>query len=62
MPWKLVAGMRDPVSHGYDAIDYGTLWDTVRDDVPVLLATVGQMLKDLDSGDEKQKGASPGGQ
>jgi len=50
VPWKLVAGMRDRVSHGYDAIDYATLWDTVHDDVPGLLATVGQMLKDLDSG------------
>jgi uncharacterized protein with HEPN domain len=46
--WKLIAGMRDRVSHGYDAIDYATLWDTVRDDVPGLLATVEQMLKDLD--------------
>lgn len=47
VPWKLVAGMRDRVSHGYDAIDYATLWDTVQDDVPRLLATVEQMLKDL---------------
>jgi uncharacterized protein with HEPN domain len=29
------------------------LWDTVRDDVPGLLATVEQMLKDLDSGGKK---------
>ena len=42
--------MRDRVSHGYDAIDYATLWDTVRDDVPTLLAMVEQMLKDFDSG------------
>jgi len=49
--WKLIAGMRDRVSHGYDAIDYATLWDTVRTDVPGLLAMVGQMLKDLDSGE-----------
>ena len=48
VPWKLVAGMRDRVSHGYDAIDYQTLWDTVQDDVPPLLATVEQMLKDLE--------------
>ena len=48
VPWKLVAGMRDRVSHGYDAIDYATLWDTVRDDVPGLLTTVEQMLKDLE--------------
>ena len=51
--WKLIAGMRDRVSHGYDALDYGTLWDTVRDDVPPLLVTVEQMLKDLDSGEKE---------
>jgi uncharacterized protein with HEPN domain len=44
--------MRDRVSHGYDAIDYATLWDTVRADVPGLLVTVEQMLKDLDSGEK----------
>jgi uncharacterized protein with HEPN domain len=42
--------MRDRVSHGYDAIDYATLWDTVRDDLPTVLATVAQMLKDLEPG------------
>jgi len=25
VPWKLLAGMRDRVSHGYDAIDYQIL-------------------------------------
>lgn len=49
VPWKLIAGMRDRISHGYDGIDYATLWDTVHDDIPGLLATVAQMLKDLDS-------------
>jgi uncharacterized protein with HEPN domain len=52
VPWKLVAGMRDRVSHGYDAIDYATLWDTVGADVPGLLVTVEQMLKDLGSGEK----------
>jgi uncharacterized protein with HEPN domain len=47
--WKLIAGMRDRVSHGYDAIDYATLWDTVHDDVPGLLVTVEQMLKELEN-------------
>lgn len=49
VPRRLIAGMRDRISHGYDAIDYTTLWDTVRDDVPGLLATVEQMLKDLEN-------------
>jgi uncharacterized protein with HEPN domain len=49
VPWRLMVGMRDRISHGYDAIDYTTLWDTVRDDLPGLLATVEQMLKDLEN-------------
>ena len=48
VPWKLVAGMRDRVSHGYDAIDYQTLWDAVQQDVPPLLTTVELMLRELD--------------
>ena len=51
--WRGIAGMRDRVSHGYDGIDYATLWDTVRDDLPGLLATVEQMLQDLDSGEKE---------
>ena len=46
--WRLVAGMRDRVSHGYDGIDYQMLWDTVQQDVPTLLATAEQMLRDLE--------------
>ena len=48
--WRGKAGMRDRVSHGYDAIDYGLLWSAVETRVPGLLVTVAQMLKDLDPG------------
>jgi uncharacterized protein with HEPN domain len=51
--WRGIAGMRDRVSHGYDAIDYGLLWQSVEMRVPGLLATVEQMLKDLDSSGKK---------
>jgi uncharacterized protein with HEPN domain len=47
--WRGIAGMRDRVSHGYDAIDYALLWQAVETRVPGLLVTVEQMLKDLDS-------------
>ncbi|MEX2141212.1 MAG: DUF86 domain-containing protein [Pirellulales bacterium] len=49
VPWKLVVGMRDRVSHGYDAVDYQTLWDTVQQDLPTLLTTVEQMLAELET-------------
>lgn len=48
--WRGISGMRDRVSHGYDAIDYGLLWQAVETRVPPLLTTVEQMLKDLEAG------------
>ncbi len=49
VPWKEIAGTRDHLSHGYDDVDYQVLWDAVKQDVPVLLATVEQMLTELGS-------------
>lgn len=45
--WRGIAGMRDRVSHGYDAIDYDLLWQAVETRVSGLLTTVEQMLEDL---------------
>jgi uncharacterized protein with HEPN domain len=47
VPWKEIAGTRDRLSHGYDDVDYQVLWDAVQNDIPTLLVTVDQMLKDL---------------
>ena len=51
--WRLIAGMRDRLSHGYDEIRHDVLWNAVQQDVPVLLATVEQMLKDLEDASGK---------
>lgn len=51
--WRGIAGMRDRVSHGYDAIDYGLLWSAVETRVPGLLATIEQMLQDLNASQQK---------
>src|SRR5712692_10111173 len=46
VPWRLVAGMRDRLSHGYDEIDYEILWNAVHEDLPNLLRTVDQMIRE----------------
>jgi uncharacterized protein with HEPN domain len=46
VPWKEIAGTRDHLSHGYDDVDYQVLWDAVQKDLPLLLLTVEQLLKD----------------
>jgi uncharacterized protein with HEPN domain len=48
VPWRQIAGTRDYLSHGYDALDHQRLWDAVQQDVPILLSTVEQMLQDLE--------------
>jgi uncharacterized protein with HEPN domain len=37
IPWTLVAGMRDRLIHGYDAVDKDEVWKTATVDVPNLL-------------------------
>lgn len=48
--WRGIVGMRDRVSHGYDAIDYDLLWRAVETRIPGLLIVMEQMLKDLQRG------------
>ena len=37
LPWSLMAGMRDHLIHGYDAVDLGEVWKTATGDIPDLL-------------------------
>jgi uncharacterized protein with HEPN domain len=46
--WKAVAGMRDRLSHGYDAIDHAILWRAVHEQLPALIVTVECMLREQD--------------
>lgn len=36
IPWKLMAGMRDRLIHGYDQVNVAMLWRTITNDVPDL--------------------------
>ncbi|MEO5802855.1 MAG: HepT-like ribonuclease domain-containing protein [Verrucomicrobiota bacterium] len=45
--WKAILGMRNRVSHGYDSIDYEVLWNAARDQVPALILTAKEILRDL---------------
>jgi len=48
--WRAVAGMRDRLSHGYDAINHEILWKAVHERLPTLQATVQHMFRDLENG------------
>lgn len=38
IPWKEVVGMRHHIVHGYADIDIETIWRTVQNDLPDLIA------------------------
>lgn len=44
VPWREAVSMRHRVSHGYDTVDCDTLWDTIRDDFPPLIAAIEEAL------------------
>lgn len=37
IPWREVTGMRNRLVHAYFGIDLRQVWDTVKDDIPLLI-------------------------
>lgn len=52
IPWAQIAGMRNRLIHGYDFVDYDILWQTVKEDLPALIAALEPLVPALppDSG------------
>jgi len=38
VPWRMIAGMRDKLIHGYDTVDLDEAWNTVSANIPHLVA------------------------
>ncbi|HHV84620.1 MAG TPA: DUF86 domain-containing protein [Petrimonas sp.] len=47
IPWNDIMGMRDRIAHGYFEIDIDVIFDTLKNDIPPLLAVIKQMKKDI---------------
>ncbi len=47
VPWKLMAGIRDKVVHGYFVVDLPIIWSTVKKDVPSLKEPLEEILEKI---------------
>ena len=45
IPWKILYGMRNKISHGYHVVDLAVVWQTAVESVPELAPKVQNALK-----------------
>lgn len=50
VPWKIMAGMRDVLIHGYDEIDLSEVWKTATTDMPALIDLLERILAEIGDG------------
>ena len=50
IPWEDIIGMRHRLVHAYFDINLDILWRTVQDDIFSLIALLGPLLTETDSG------------
>jgi len=43
-PWPKIVSMRNGRIHGYDVVDYDTLWDTITEDLPLLITELERII------------------
>jgi uncharacterized protein with HEPN domain len=44
IPWKQIVGMRNRLIHAYFDIDYRTVWQTVKENLPPLIAKLKEIV------------------
>lgn len=47
LPWAQMRAMRNVMIHEYFFVDLGTVWTTVKDDLPALKQQIDRLLLDL---------------
>ncbi|HAX80663.1 MAG TPA: DUF86 domain-containing protein [Cyanobacteria bacterium UBA11372] len=51
IPWRLMGGMRNVVSHEYFQVNLSRVWQTIQDDLPSLVPQLQEVLEREASGE-----------
>jgi uncharacterized protein with HEPN domain len=44
IPWRQIIGMRNRLIHGYDDVDLAIVWDSVQNDLPLLIVQLEKIV------------------
>ena len=44
IPWAVIVGMRNRLAHAYFDVDLDQVWDTVKDDLPLLIVRLEKVV------------------
>ena len=53
VPWKVATALRNALIHDYIKIDYSELWDTAKNDIPLMYPQMKGILQELRREDER---------
>jgi len=61
VPWRLMAGMRDRLIHGYETVDLDVLWKTVTEDLPTTRPLIAEVIRQeqMTAGESSDPRSSP---
>ena len=45
LPWLQMIAARNRLIHGYDSVDFDILWAIIKNDLPVLIARLKEILE-----------------